>query len=114
MSEEEFAIILAEIKQLRNGIAEAVKQIVHQEGEIEALQCLIEQKGLATADELSVAGDKGARLIHAFLQESDDDSSRTPSHPVQNGLRIARSAGARNEPRNRTQRNCRRRVKAKR
>jgi hypothetical protein len=59
MSEEEFAIILAEIKQLRHGIAEAVKQIVHQEGEIEALQCLIEQKGLATADELRVARRQG-------------------------------------------------------
>jgi hypothetical protein len=111
MSEEEFAVILHEFRQLRRALSEAVGQITHQEGEIKALQWLIEEKRLATPDELDAACEKGARLIHALLHESEDDAANT-SASVQNELGKKRVLGALNEPRSRTNGGCRRRVTA--
>jgi hypothetical protein len=68
MSDEEFEVILAELKQLRQAITDAVCEIVHQESEIQALHWLLQHKGIATAEELDNASEEGARQVDSLLQ----------------------------------------------
>ena len=70
MTDEEFAVILVELKQLRKGITDAIGEIVHQQGEIQALRWILERKGMATADELDEASAEGARQLKQFLDQS--------------------------------------------
>jgi hypothetical protein len=80
MTEEEFEIILAEVRQLRRAIAGTVHQIVHQQGEIQALRWVLEHKGLATAEELDVASDEGAWQLRQTLDKPESgDPEDTPS-----------------------------------
>jgi hypothetical protein len=68
MSDEEFEVILAELRQLRKAIADSVDEIVHQESEIQALHWLLQRKGVATEEELDTASEEGARQVHILLQ----------------------------------------------
>ena len=70
MSDEEFEVILAELKQLRKAITDSVNEIVHQESEIQALRWLLQHKRIATEEELDTASEEGARQVHIMLQSS--------------------------------------------
>jgi hypothetical protein len=78
MTDEEFAVILTELKQLRKGIADAIGEIVHQQGEIQALRWILERKGMATADELDEASAEGARQLNHFLDQSKSADGNVP------------------------------------
>src|SRR5690349_16241913 len=67
MTEKALEAILAELKHLTRGLAEATRQIVRQEGEINALQQIIEQRRLATPQELRAAREDGARALREYL-----------------------------------------------
>ena len=68
MSDEEFEVILAELRQLRKAIADSVCEIVHQESEIQALHWLLQHKGITTDEELEAASEEGARQVDILLQ----------------------------------------------
>ncbi len=68
MSDEEFEVILAELRQLRKAITDSVAEIVHQESEIQALHWLLQHKRIATEEELETASEEGARQVHILLQ----------------------------------------------
>jgi hypothetical protein len=78
MTDEEFAVILTELKQLRKGIADAIGEIVHQQGEIQALRWILERKGMATADELDEASAEGARQLNHYLEQSKTADNNAP------------------------------------
>jgi len=101
MSEEEFAILLAEFKLLQRGLSDAVKQIVHHEGEIEALQELLEAKGLFSSIEIRSATEESARKVDAFVHGPERDGTEVQSR---NELGISRV-----HQWSRSRRNCRRR-----
>jgi hypothetical protein len=67
MTEQEFEVMLVELRQLRKGVSEAVRQIVEHEGEINALQSVIQLKGLVTGQELDVANAESAWQLSRFL-----------------------------------------------
>ena len=85
MSDEEFEVILAELRQLRRAVTDSVAEIVHQQTEIRALHWLLEQKGIATAQELENAKVEGAREVSQILSQSAAEGSDTP-------MRVARDA----------------------
>jgi hypothetical protein len=89
MTDEEFGVILAELKQLRKGIADAIGEIVHHQGEIQALRWILERKGMATADELDEASAEGARQLNHFLDQSKaaDTNVTRPRLPPEQGQR---------------------------
>lgn len=68
MSDEEFEVILAELRQLRKAITDSVGQIVYQESEIQALRWLLQHKRIATEEELDTASEEGARQVYILLQ----------------------------------------------
>lgn len=74
MSDEEFEVILAELRQIRKAITEAVNEIVHQEGEIQALHWLLQHKGITTVEELDDARKEGTRLVGQFLLQAESGS----------------------------------------
>lgn len=85
MSEEEFEVILAELRQLRKAFSESVGEIVHQQTEIRALQWLLQSKGVATALELEDAKVEGARQVNQILAQNFIDDSGTPVRPAREG-----------------------------
>jgi len=110
MSEQEFAVLLAEFRQLRRAISDAVTQILHQEEEIKALQWFIQQKRLATQEELEVASREGARLVEKCLGESYEELERSLGKmPGDSGL--SHVAGRHDSSRKRANGACRRRVR---
>lgn len=68
MSDEELEVILAELRQVRQAIKDAVAEIVEQESEIQALHWLLRHKGIVTQEELAAAGEEGARRVDSMLQ----------------------------------------------
>ncbi len=60
ISAEELEAILLELQRLTQGLAKAVRQMISQEAEITALHCILEQKGLATRQELDQAREQAA------------------------------------------------------
>jgi len=75
MTDQEFEVILSEVKQMRKAIAGAVQQIVHQESEINALRLLLEERGLASADEIAAASHECRQELNRSLAESSNDGS---------------------------------------
>ena len=73
MTEQEFEVILCEFRNVRRAIAEAVQQIVHQESEINALRSLLEERGLASAEELHDASLRSGREMQVLLDNSAAD-----------------------------------------
>ncbi len=67
--------MLAEFRQLRKGVAEAVRQIVKHEGEINALQSVIQYKGLATGQELDAAIVESTQQLRQILDGPDTGDS---------------------------------------
>lgn len=82
MTEEEFAVILVEIRQLRKGITEAVKQIVRQETEINAMRTLLVERKLASPEQIDQASQESEcvleRLLHPERAEPADAQPRRP------------------------------------
>lgn len=95
MSEEEFAVILTEIKELRRTIAHAVEHIARQESEIVGLQWFMEQKQLASAGELDAASEKGARLLESPGNVPEKPPSILEKHPRATQHLIAHSGSSR-------------------
>lgn len=75
MTEQEFEIILSELRHLRKAIAGAVQQIVHQESEINALRHLLEERGLASAEELAAASFQCRQELDGLLAGPLNDGS---------------------------------------
>ena len=72
MSEEEFAVLLAEFRELRRTISAAVAQIAHHEEELEALHLLLKHKPFATAEEFDAANLEARRTLRASLFHHDE------------------------------------------
>ena len=81
MTEQEFEVILHELKHVRRAISEAVQQIVHQETEINALRLLLEERGVASADELADASVRSGRELQVLLGDTTAESV-TPSTTI--------------------------------
>ena len=81
MSDQEFEVILAELRQLRKAISDSVGEIVNQQSEIHALRWLLQSKGIATAQELESAKIEGVRQVNQILsQPSFEDSDAQTRH----------------------------------
>lgn len=93
MSDEEFEIILAELRQLRRALTESVAEIVHQQSEIRALHWLLEQKGIATAQELESAKVEGAREVTLILSQNATEGPDTPLHAARDAREHFRHRG---------------------
>jgi len=85
ITEQDLEMILAEVRQTRKAIAEAVQQIVQQESEINELRLLLEQKGLLRAEELGAAGiQRGQQLKGSLARCSSEDSGGQPARRLTN------------------------------
>jgi hypothetical protein len=78
MSDEEFEVILSEMKQLRTAITDAVDEIVCQRSEIQALQWLLQRKRIATAQELDAAREEGKRQVDQLLVKKESGAIDAP------------------------------------
>lgn len=71
MSDEEFELVLSELKQLRTAVTDAVDEIVCQRSEIQALQWLLQRKGIATTREMDAACEEGKRQVDQLLVKKE-------------------------------------------
>ena len=63
MIDEAMEAILVELKQLSRAFSEATRQIIRQQGEINALQQIVQQQGMVTPEEWNAVRETQAREL---------------------------------------------------
>lgn len=61
MTDEQLGVVVAMLQQLNRGFTEIARHILEQEADIGGIRTILEEKGVAPAEELDRARDKAAR-----------------------------------------------------
>ena len=61
MTDEQLGMVVATLQQLNRGFTEIARHVLEQEADIGAIRSILEQKGVAPAEELDRARDEAAR-----------------------------------------------------